>query len=136
MMVKFSQPSSQGQFPTGTLASAVAALDYAIRNGAVITNNSYSFSKTTNSSDPLEDLIRSYPEVAFIVSAGNQARNNDSDPEKAFPASYDLPNIISVASTNNKDELSAFSNFGATSVDIAAPGESILSPFPTDTYAF
>ena len=61
-----------------------------------------------------------------ICAAGNNARDNDgADP--AYPASYDLPNIISVAATDSQDQLADFSNYGATSVDLAAPGVDILS---------
>jgi subtilisin family serine protease len=69
--------------------------------------------------------------VLFVAAAGNDANNNDARP--FFPASYTLPNIISVAATNQHDSLAEWSNFGATSVDVAAPGVSVLSTIPVFT---
>lgn len=66
--------------------------------------------------------------IVLCAAAGNEKVNNNNKP--AYPASYGLPNIISVASTDNRDVLSKFSNFGSTSVDLAAPGTSILSTQP------
>ena len=67
--------------------------------------------------------------IIHVCAAGNEANDNDSNP--AYPASYDLPNIISVAATDENDELAWFSNYGATSVDLAAPGVNILSTVPS-----
>jgi len=63
--------------------------------------------------------------IIFCAAAGNDGVDNDTTPH--FPSSYDADNIISVASTDHNDELSWFSNYGATSVDLSAPGSSILS---------
>ena len=66
--------------------------------------------------------------VLFVAAAGNEGTNNDTTP--SYPASYNLPNIISVAATDQNDNLSYFSNYGATSVHVAAPGENIYSTVP------
>lgn len=66
--------------------------------------------------------------IIFCGSAGNDAANNDATPK--YPASYRLPNMIVVASSNHQDGLSSFSNYGATTVDLAAPGSEILSTMP------
>jgi subtilisin family serine protease len=58
--------------------------------------------------------------VVFVAAAANDAIDNDTTP--AYPASYDLPGIISVAATDDRDLLSSFSNYGLTSVDLGAPG--------------
>jgi subtilisin family serine protease len=71
--------------------------------------------------------------ILFVAAAGNNASNNDTSP--SYPASYNLPGIIAVASTTSSGALSSFSNYGATSVDIAAPGSGIYSCIPTSTYA-
>lgn len=63
----------------------------------------------------------------FACAAGNEGANNDKQP--MYPASYDLDNIIAVASSGISDELSRFSNYGEKNVDIAAPGEGILSTY-------
>jgi hypothetical protein len=65
--------------------------------------------------------------ILFIAAAGNEAVNTDSIPH--YPSSYDLPNVISVAATDHNDSLAWFSNYGATTVDLAAPGTSILSTY-------
>ncbi len=62
----------------------------------------------------------------FIAAAGNDSIDNDSI-FAAFPASYNIPGIISVAATNNQDQLASFSNFGAERVQVAAPGEDIFT---------
>ena len=72
----------------------------------------------------IEDLIATG--VTFVAAAGNDSNDND-DAFTSFPAAYNLPGIIAVAATNNRDELAGFSNFGATTVDVAAPGEAILT---------
>src|SRR5207237_1759733 len=61
----------------------------------------------------------------FVASTGNNADNNDQRPH--YPASYNAPNVIAVAATDNTDRLASFSNYGATSVHLAAPGVNILS---------
>jgi subtilisin family serine protease len=60
-----------------------------------------------------------------VAAAGNSSSDNDAKPH--YPASYDLNNVISVAALDRHDQLTAFSNFGATSVDVAAPGQQIVS---------
>lgn len=70
--------------------------------------------------------------VLNVFAAGNDGRNNDSTP--FYPASYNSPSIIAVASSDSNDARSGFSNWGLVSVDVAAPGSSILSTFPNNTY--
>ncbi len=65
--------------------------------------------------------------ILFVAAAGNESADTDVDP--SYPASYDLPNIISVAATDHNDALSGFSNYGVTSVDLAAPGQDIFSTY-------
>ncbi len=71
--------------------------------------------------------------MLFVASAGNG--NTDADANPSYPAAYELDNIISVAATDHNDDRASFSNWGLTSVDLAAPGVSILSTTPGDTYA-
>ncbi|MEL6988492.1 MAG: S8 family serine peptidase [Bacteroidota bacterium] len=71
--------------------------------------------------------IRRGKNVLVVASAGNFSNDNDTD-EIMLPASFNLPNIISVGSIDCDDQLSSFSNFGARSVDILAQGESIPGP--------
>ena len=85
-------------------------------------------------SQSLSDIIDSVGQsgILFVVSAGNDASDNDIDP--TFPASFDLPNLISVASTDRNDALSGFSNFGAHTITVGAPGSGILSTTLNNTY--
>jgi subtilisin family serine protease len=116
------------------VASEVKAIDFAIQNGAKIINASYggySFSQTEY------DAIARFRDAGgiFIAAAGNGGvdvigDNNDSTAE--FPASYDLANIVSVAATGQVDEIATFSNYGAVSVDLGAPGRRILSTIATN----
>ena len=66
--------------------------------------------------------------IIFCAAAGNNTANNDSTP--FYPASYRLPNMIVVAATDQNDALASFSDYGATTVDLAAPGVNILSAEP------
>lgn len=116
-----------GPLGFGSTSDAIDAVQYATQMGFDLTNNSWG-------GGPFSGLLRDAIEGAgdvgqlFVAAAGNDAMDNDLFP--AYPASYDLDNIISVASTTNNDELSSFSNWGELSVDLGAPGGQIL---PGDT---
>ncbi len=116
----------------GSTADAVAAVEYATRMGARIMNNSWGgngFSQALL--DAIEEAAAA--DALFVVAAGNSGTNNDLYP--TYPASYDVPNILSVAATDRFDHLAGFSNYGAGSVDLAAPGVEILSTVPGARYA-
>ena len=72
--------------------------------------------------------------MLFVASAGNDGTNNDVTPR--YPSSYNVPNVIAVAATDNRDLLAPFSNYGPTSVHLAAPGSNILSTTPGDLYQY
>ena len=118
---------------SGLLSDAVLALNYATAKGVKLTNNSWSGGGYYQS---LYDAINIAGQqgALFIAAAGNgYGNNNDINP--VYPASYNLPNIISVASTTHTDALSNFSNYGPTSVDLGAPGSNIYSTIPGGNYA-
>ena len=71
--------------------------------------------------------------ILFVAAAGNSGANNDVTPQ--YPANYTPPNVISVAASAQNDQLASFSCYGATTVDIAAPGVSIYSTIPGNRYA-
>ncbi len=108
----------------GFTNNAIAALNYAVANGAPISNNSWGGGGYSTS---LFNAIESANQAShtFIAAAGNSGRNIDSDP--SYPAAYNNTNIISVAAINSSGDLASFSNYGISNVDIAAPGVSILS---------
>ncbi|PWU20696.1 MAG: hypothetical protein C5B50_03325 [Verrucomicrobia bacterium] len=68
--------------------------------------------------------------IIFCAAAGNNTNNNDVTP--TYPANYRLSNMIVVAASDQNDALAVFSNYGATTVDLAAPGVNILSTVPTN----
>ena len=121
----------------GYVSDAVEAVNYAVAEGMDISNNSWGIG--SGRSQSLEDAIRRADDAGhiFIAAAGNGGAdgagdNNDATPE--YPASYGLPNVVSVAASDDTDRLAAFSNYGATSVDLAAPGVGILSTLPGGRY--
>ena len=115
----------------GYTSDAVAALNYAVAEGAKISNNSWGgggFSQT------LLDAINRADASGHLAAAGNGGSDgvgDDNDATPHYPSSY---NIISVSATDSKDTLAGFSNFRATSADIAAPGVGVLSTLPGNTY--
>lgn len=118
----------------GSTSNAIKALDYLtdlkLRHGIdiVASNNSWGGG---GFSQLLKDAIDRHgaANILAIVAAGNSGVNIDSSP--SYPASYTSANIISVASITSTGARSSFSNYGATSVDIGAPGSGIVSTIPS-----
>ncbi len=119
MGVKFLSASG-----SGSLEGAIKAIDYATKMGAKVMSNSWGgggFSQT------LLDSIKRSNEVGaiFIAAAGNDYNNNDTS--ASYPATYDVPNIISVAAIDNQGTKASFSNYGKRTVHIGAPGVNVYS---------
>ncbi|NLA25752.1 MAG: S8 family serine peptidase, partial [Bacteroidales bacterium] len=123
MPLRFLGPDGKGY-----TADAIRAIRYATDMGADIISCSWGGG---NYSQALKDAIDETPALV-VCAAGNDALDNDLNPE--YPSSYDCENIIAVAASNSAEDLASFSNFGATSVDVAAPGESILSTCITEDW--
>ncbi len=113
----------------GSTADAISAIEYATMMGADIISASWGGG---GFSLALKNAIEAFGGL-FVAAAGNSGIDTDVSPH--YPSSYDSPNIISVASTTSTDARSSFSNYGATSVDLGAPGSGILSTYPADSYA-
>lgn len=117
----------------GTTANAILAVDYftdlKTRHdlNIVATNNSWGGG---GYSQGLKDAIAraNAAEILFIAAAGNES--NDNDATASYPSGYDVANVIAVASITSTGGLSSFSNYGATTVDLGAPGSSITSTLP------
>jgi subtilisin family serine protease len=119
MPLKAFNASGQGQ-----VSAIIAALDYAVANGAKISNNSYSGPEFDRAEYDAFAAAGAAGHLA-IAAAGNDGVSNDEHPH--YPASYRLDTVVSVAATNDSDALSSFSDFGTIKVDVAAPGEAIYS---------
>jgi len=120
--------TTEGYFQSGAIASAIR---FAANNGAQVVNMSFGGPTFSQS---IHDAIAEAEKkgVLVVAAAGNYGSNNDTDP--LYPASYDLPNILSVAAIDPTDSLASFSNFGSQSVDLAAPGVNILTTTPGNAY--
>ncbi|MDH3324708.1 MAG: S8 family serine peptidase, partial [Candidatus Peregrinibacteria bacterium] len=125
LMVLQAGDASTGIFTT---ADIVEAFQYAAANGANIVNASFT-NETFDQS--MKDAIDAMPGVLVVAAASNESVDNDTTP--MYPASYASSNIISVAATDPYDNLASFSNYGATSVDVAAPGKMIYSTYADGT---
>lgn len=117
----------------GSTSDAIAAIDYAVAAGCTVSNNSWGGGGFNTS---LYNAIANAANAGhvFVAAAGNDGVNTDNSPH--YPSSYNLPNIISVAATTNRDTLASFSNYGVNSVDIGAPGEDIASTYSGNGYVW
>ncbi len=120
----------------GSTKDAIEAINYAVdrkKKGVNVRIISASWGSTMRSK-ALEDAIRAAGEhgILFVAAAGNSGTDNDKRPH--FPSNYDLPNVISVAALDRTDALASFSNFGANTVHVAAPGKEIVSTWLKGAY--
>ena len=115
----------------GNSADIASAFHYAGELGVDVVNASFG---GTGQSLAILEAITAYPDTLFIVAAGNESNNNDVAPQ--YPCSYRIANLMCIAATDQSDNLADFSNYGAVSVDLAAPGVGILSSAPALSTAF
>ena len=128
MILKYYDPDLTRQNPLG---ATVKSIYYAVKMGAKIINYS------GGGIHPSQIEFEAYRYAArhgvlVIAAAGNE--KSDSDRHAYFPADYDLSNILSVTAIDPRGRVLATSNWGERTVDIAAPGEDILSTLPGDSY--
>ncbi|WP_052573429.1 S8 family serine peptidase [Haloferula sp. BvORR071] len=117
---------------TLSTSAVLAALDYMValkERGVniVAANASYGGGSSSTSERQAIEALRDAG-IVFCAAAGNETANNDTTP--SYPANYTTSNIISVAATTQTNGLASFSNYGATTVDIGAPGANIYSAMP------
>lgn len=117
---------------SGSTSAAVRAVDYAVRMGAHITNNSWGGGGYNQALFDAINRARVAGQI-FVAAAGNSGSNNDTTP--AYPANYNLDNVVSVGASDRNDAVASFSSYGATTVDLFAPGVSILSTTPGNAYS-
>jgi subtilisin family serine protease len=121
----FDNSSSKPKTSTSAILRGIA---YAVNNGARITSNSWGGPSRSQS------VQRAFAnsQAFHVMGAGNDSQDNDDKP--FYPASYRTSNSVSVAAVTSGGNLSSFSNFGDSSVDLAAPGSAIYSTLPGGRY--
>jgi subtilisin family serine protease/uncharacterized membrane protein len=128
---------------SGSIADAIAAIEFAIAakqafaatGAANIRVLSNSWGGPGFSQALLDEVLASNDaDMLFVAGAGNSGLDTDLLP--FYPAAFDVPNVISVAATDNTDDLAWFSNYGAQSVHLAAPGVDIFSTVPGNRYGY
>ena len=139
--------STDGLFTLDALVSSHDYLTMMIEtygHNIVATNASYGgindtfYADAPQGFDAERDAISRFLDTgaAFVAAAGNDAFDLDNPNFTAFPASYNLPGLMSVAATDNQDTLAGFSNWGAQRVDFAAPGDLVYSTVVGGAYGF
>lgn len=116
----------------GSTSNAITCLQYvkSLKDrgvNIVATNNSWGCGGNACYSQALYDAIDAQRDILFIAAAGNNSLDNDDETTSHYPASYDLPNVISVGASDSSDSKASFSNYGRHSVHVAAPGDGIFS---------
>lgn len=115
------------------LINTVKAIDYAVKMNANIIN--YSGGGIAPSADEKAAIERAMRKgILFVAAAGNERSN--SDLKKYYPADYGLPNILSVTAIDRFQNVLPSSNYGEQTVDVAAPGNDIISTLPGGQYGY
>lgn len=118
---------------TSNLLNTVRAIDYAVKMNARIIN--YSGGGIAPSNEERSAIERAMKKgILFVAAAGNERSN--SDVRKYYPADYGLPNVLSVTAVDRYKNVLPSSNFGEQTVDIAAPGNDIISTLPNGQYGY
>ncbi|NLV26729.1 MAG: S8 family serine peptidase, partial [Methanomicrobiales archaeon] len=116
---------------SGYTSDAIEAFAWGYARGVRIFSNSWGGDGTDTA---LQNTINQYSDALFICAAGNDEVNTDVYPQS--PSALPNANILSVAATDNRDALADFSNYGAKTVDVAAPGVSIYSTYRGGSYGY
>lgn len=121
----------------GATSDAVDAINYATSLGVDVMSNSWAGGAYSAALKAAIDDADQHG-ILFVAAAGNggfDGIGDDNDSVAVYPASYPCENIIAVAASDDQDNLTAFSNYGATTVHIAAPGSAIYSTVTGGRYA-
>src|SRR4051794_12862550 len=109
---------------SGSGSAVASAFDLAGKLGIPVVNASLGSSGLSTAQ---RTAINLHPNTLYVVAAGNDGHDNDATP--TYPCAIPAPNVVCVGATDNRDARAGFSNVGATSVDLFAPGVSILSTY-------
>jgi major intracellular serine protease len=131
MILKYYDPKASAK--NNAFENSLKALRFAVNNGADIIN--YSGGGEGSSIEEFELLREAESKGIIVVSAAGNG-SSDLDAKPYYPASYKLSNIITVASTDEDGDLTEESNYGASSVDVAAPGEDVFSSLPGNKHGY
>ena len=132
MAVQYYSDANPG---TVNLRNTVRAINYAVDHGARIIN--YSGGGPEFSEDEYNAIKRAGDKgILFICAAGNEHQNTDIEGNAYYPSAYRLPNMISVAATDQRNNLVPSSNWGKKMVDVSAPGENIYSTLPKGRFGY
>lgn len=115
----------------GAMSTIGAAFDYAGKLGVRVVNASLSGGYSAY----LQTIIARYPKTLFVAAAGNSSKNNDNAADASYPCAMTSPNVLCVAAHDRNGARAIFSNYGATSVDLSAPGVDIVSTWLNGGYA-
>ena len=118
---------------SGDLNNAVKAIDYAIQQKVDVMSNSWGAAVSRAEAQPIIDAIARAQKagITFVAAASNDGKDNDS--YEVYPANGGISNMITVAASNSSDSKPQWSNYGRK-VDIASPGDAIISTLPGDKY--
>ncbi len=122
-----------GNNGTGSDSGVLTCIDYAITNGAKIINASFS---STNFSLSTSNAIVAARDAGIIVVAAAGNSSSDIDLQPTYPACLKIDNVISVAYTTRNDVVGTLSNYGATNVSLAAPGDQMYSTYDTSDTSY
>lgn len=139
MGLKFFYDAGEERAGGGDDAAAIRAIDYAISHGVKVINASWGSRHLRDEGEKSElkqAFIRARTAgILIVVAAGNSGIDQDSVADPVYPAYFNLDNLIVVAATDPQDALADFSNYGAKSVHIAAPGVKIFSTIVGNQYS-
>ena len=113
----------------GTTAGIIQGINFAVTNGAKVINMSLGGAGAFDQAFSNAITTAQSGDVVVVVAAGNDGGNNDVNGNATFPCNFTQLNLVCVAALDQNYSLATFSNFGATSVDVGAPGANILSSF-------
>lgn len=118
----------------GDLNNGVKAIDYAIEKGVDVISASWGAAIPKQQAMPIIEAVQRAEKagIVFVVAAANDGKNNDT--YEVYPANAGLTNTISVAASDSSDGKPSWSNYGRAKVDLAAPGNEIMSTLPSNKY--
>lgn len=123
-----------GSDGSGDLNSGIRSIDYAIEKGAHIISASWGAAVPRMQAKALIEAVQRADDkgIIFVAAAANDGKSNDT--RDVFPANSGTRNMISVAASGPTDAKPSWSNYGKATVDLASPGEKIMSTLPNDQY--